>query len=126
MPTTDTGQRQELSAREILARNIIDCLQQNNMSQAELARKTGLATSTIASYATGTRYPRAECLQQIADALHTTVSALTSSGADSPALYDLKPLVQRLATESLELTPDQLHSVLDYVGFLKWQNVNNR
>ena len=125
MPTTDTGQSQDLSAREILALNIADCLAANEMTQADLCRRTGLAPSTITSYVTASRYPRAECLEKIADALHTTVSALTSSGADSPALYGLKPLVQRLATESLELTPDQLHSVLDYVGFLKWKSENN-
>lgn len=47
-----------------------------NLTQAELARKVGLATGSIYQYEAGLRFPRTEILQKITDVLGTDINYL--------------------------------------------------
>lgn len=57
--------------------------QKANLTQAELARKAGLATGSIYQYEAGLRFPRLEILYRIADALGCSMADLDESLAIS-------------------------------------------
>lgn len=72
-----TDNKDDWSIRDTFARNLRVLLAERDISQAELAKRTGLAASTISSYLSGDRYPRPQQLQQIARALDMTTAELT-------------------------------------------------
>ena len=57
---------------------LIKKMEECNMSQADLCRKTGLATSMISHYCTGQRTPSVQVAAKIAKALNTSIDYLTS------------------------------------------------
>ena len=67
----------QVSQKMIVAMNIYDFVQASGLSQAEIAKRTGLSTSTISAYVTGKNYPRPEQMALLARALGVSVAALT-------------------------------------------------
>ena len=65
------------SLQAVLAKNLRMILAERDITQSELAKRTGLAPSTISSYLNCTRFPRADQLNLIADALNIPVYELT-------------------------------------------------
>lgn len=66
---------------------------ERGMTQAELCKLTGLASSMVSHYCTGKRVPSVKVAVKIAKALRTTVEQLASEGRpktddDSGRLYD--------------------------------------
>jgi len=57
---------------------LIRKMEECGMSQADLCRKTGLATSMISHYCTGQRTPSVHVAAKIAKALNTSIDYLTS------------------------------------------------
>jgi repressor LexA len=55
------------------AKNLIGARKKIGISQGELARRLGVSQGTIGNYEAGTRYPRLDKLECIAEALETTV-----------------------------------------------------
>ena len=68
---------------------IIDLMNERDMSQAELARRSGITTSSLNRYLAGTDIPASK-LKAIADALSVTVDAILGTG-------------ERLDSDELEL-----------------------
>lgn len=71
------GPQNVVSARNTFAHNLRRTLFDKDITQSELAKRTGLAASTISSYMSGDRYPRPEQMRVIADTLGVTVGSLT-------------------------------------------------
>lgn len=65
-----------ISQKTLFAINLSDYISASGMNQAELAKRVGIATTTLSSYVNGVRFPRAEILRRIADALGVSVGAL--------------------------------------------------
>ena len=73
----DNEHKDSQSLQAVLANNLRIILAERDITQRELAKRTGLAPSTISSYLNCTRYPRADQLDIIADALDVPVYELT-------------------------------------------------
>ena len=62
-----------------LSINLKNALAEQNMSQSELARATGMERDRISKYARGATFPNPPALKKIADALHIPVDELAPS-----------------------------------------------
>lgn len=58
------------------AKNLIDARNRIGISQGELARRLGVSQGTIGNYEAGTRYPRLDKLERIAEAVETIAEEL--------------------------------------------------
>ena len=98
------------SLQAVLARNLRLILAERDITQRELAKRTGLAPSTISSYLNCTRYPRADQLGMIANALDIPVYELTdkivTQSQDEELLLDayrdLNPRMRELVLDTIE------------------------
>lgn len=67
----------------IISERIFYIMEQKNMSQLELSRRTGIATSNISDWKKKKTNPKADCLLSICDALDITPEQLlTGKGID--------------------------------------------
>lgn len=84
----------------------------NEMSQAELANKIGVAPTTIASYEQGKRHPSFEIEEAIADIFNVNLDTLRGKEADtSPLTHD----ILKASSQMDEATKERL---LEYARFL--------
>lgn len=85
----------------IINLKIRELLEQNNMSQKQLAKETGLTESAISHYVKGDRVPRGNNLYKIAKALGTTTDYLLIDDKEVDKENDLivvKSLIARNAS----------------------------
>lgn len=81
----------------VFAQRLEELLAQNNMTAAELSRKTGIPESAISNYRAGKYEAKQRRLEQLSKALHTTPAYLMGwemKDADSPSEKD--PLADQL------------------------------
>ena len=68
----------------IISERIFYVMEQKNITQLELSRRTGIATSNISDWKKKKTNPKADCLLSICDALDITPEQLlTGKGIDS-------------------------------------------
>ena len=68
----------------IISERIFNVMEQKNITQLELSRRTGIATSNISDWKKKKTNPKADCLLSICDALDITPEQLlTGKGIDS-------------------------------------------
>ncbi|NCC67717.1 MAG: XRE family transcriptional regulator [Clostridia bacterium] len=80
----------------ILAQNLIDYLDEQRKTTADLARTLNLPYSTVADWTHGKKFPRASYLCAIADALNITVAELVSTEDERPVPEELiGPYIKR-------------------------------
>ena len=63
---------------------LTELMAERGMTQADLCRLTGLASSMISLYCTGQRIPSVPVASQIAKAMNTTIDYLTNSDQTPP------------------------------------------
>ena len=67
----------------IISERILYMMEKKNMTQLELSKKTGIATSNISDWKKKKTNPKADCLLSICDALEiTSEQLLTGKGID--------------------------------------------
>ena len=83
MKTINTDIKYNGGAHMIISERIFYIMEQKNMSQLELSRRTGIATSNISDWKKKKTNPKADCLLSICDALDITPEQLlTGKGID--------------------------------------------
>ena len=81
--------------RKIFASNLVRLLEQRGVEQQTVAIDLDVSTSTVSSWVTGQRFPRADMMQKLAVYFNVTVSELV----ESPVVYppnDLSSLREQL------------------------------
>lgn len=68
----------------------------SGMSQEELAKRLGLAKSTISMYESGSREPSLEILEAIADTFNVDMNTLTDSKKSSELSDELQEYLEEL------------------------------
>lgn len=68
----------------------------SEMSQEELAKRLGLAKSTISMYESGSREPSLEILEAIADTFNVDMNTLTDSKKSSELSDELQEYLEEL------------------------------
>ncbi len=68
----------------------------SGMSQEELAKRLGLAKSTISMYESGSREPSLEILEAIADTFNVNMNTLTDSKKSSELSDELQEYLEEL------------------------------
>ena len=102
-----------------IGQNIRMARKQLSMSQEQLAEAIGANRVTISKYENGDYLPSVPALERLADALHTTPEEL--SGRD-PGIKKEAPasgLDDRLVEMLVNLSPDQVQRVMDFVAGMK-------
>ena len=74
--------------RMIISERIFYIMEQKNMSQLELSRRTGIATSNISDWKKKKTNPKADCLLSICDALDITPEQLLTGKGIDPEYKD--------------------------------------
>ena len=87
--------------------------EERKITAKQLAEATGIAKSSVAMWRSGSRKPKIEAIQSIADYLNVPIEYLTGSEKQKDAL-NLK-----VQAEIQQLTDDQKADVLKYIEFLK-------
>ena len=72
----------------IISERIFYIMEQKNMSQLELSRRTGIATSNISDWKKKKTNPKADCLLSICDALEITPEQLLTGKGIDPEYKD--------------------------------------
>lgn len=98
----------------IFGKRLEEAMQNANMTQADLSRKTGLSEPTIYGYRKGNFKPKDKQLYLISVALDVSPSWLM--GYDLPQNESSLDLALAMLWESLE--ENQKKQVLDYIRFL--------
>ena len=106
----------------------------DGLSQEELAKKLGVAKSTVSMYEVGKREPNFEMLEAIADTFNVDINFLLGKANDEPSYYT-NPETAKLAQEvfddsnlrvlmdaSKDLSPEDLKLAIDMVKRLKGDN----
>lgn len=82
------------SARLIFKRNLHRIAKDRNMSQVEIANALKLTPSTVSGWFLGTRYPRIDVMQRLADLLEVSMRDLiTENGDDLRLSFDEKHVI---------------------------------
>ena len=72
----------------IISERIFYTMEQKNMSQLELSKRTGIATSNISDWKKKKTNPKADCLLSICDALDITPEQLLTGKGIDPEYKD--------------------------------------
>ncbi len=94
---------------DIFIKRLQMLLDENNMSQKELANKVGVTEVTISRYITGERKPRIDIASKIAEVLGTHTDYLMGK-SDIKTPYKKTPDNQIIKDndDEIELTPDEI------------------
>ena len=63
--------------REIFRSNLNELMERRDVSQADISRDLGIPQATVSSWCVGTKFPRIDIMQRLADYLGVNISALT-------------------------------------------------
>ena len=72
----------------IISERIFCVMEQKNITQLELSRRTGIATSNISDWKKKKTNPKADCLLSICDALEITPEQLLTENGIDPEYKD--------------------------------------
>ena len=100
----------------MIGKRISNLLQENDMTQKELASKIGVTEVTISRYVTGERTPQTDIIVKIADALHSTTDYLlgrteVQNQPETSAAHRVSDPMSDLPPEAL----DELEKLKQYV-----------
>ncbi|WP_432629023.1 helix-turn-helix domain-containing protein [Brotaphodocola sp.] len=110
----------------------------DNLSQAELAQKLGVAKSTIGMYESGKREPDFETLESIADFFNVDMNFLLGRNGSENDHYYLNDETRQIAQEAFEnpdlrslfhvardIDPEELRAHIDFMKRLKAKEQHN-
>ena len=99
-----TSKKEKDPMKDTLARNLRQRVKDSGKSQADIAEATNISTSSLSSYCTGERFPRAKTLRVLADYFNISVGELTDNEATrGRAQATLSPEAVVLASQYDEL-----------------------
>jgi transcriptional regulator with XRE-family HTH domain len=88
---------------DLIGKRILQLLESKNMSQRDLAEKTGVQEATISRYVNGHRNPQSEILSKIAQALNTTSDYLLTGKDFSEWANQLQDATEKRKLDLLPL-----------------------
>jgi len=102
-----------MNVKETFPLRLKEARKMRKMTQCELAKKSGIPTSSIGQFETGARMPSVETLVKLVSALNVTTDNLLGM-----PLYDAY-----LETEDAKLSKEQIDTVNALMGY--WRSVND-
>ena len=109
----------------IISERIFYIMEQKNMSQLELSRRTGIATSNISDWKKKKTNPKADCLLSICDALDITPEQLLTGKGIDPEYkdadmdYEVTRSDIKILKQIHSLGDDQYKRLMAYMKALK-------
>lgn len=130
----------EQTFNELFSKRIRYYLQKLNMTQAELASKLGVGTTSVYNWCNAVKTPRMDKVDAMCDIFHCKRSDLmTENAPDAPAPYYLNDETRQIAQEVFEnpelrslfdaardLPPERLRAHIDFINSLKAQEKGNK
>lgn len=92
-----------------MGKRISDLMEQQGISQSELARRIGVTRATMSRYASGKAAPRGSNMDRLAQELHTTTDYLI--GHDTDAEKDAKKEYHRAVRDAKKEYHRVMHAV---------------
>lgn len=122
MPTED--------AREIFKKKLRYFAQIRGLSQVEIAKALGITPSTVSSWFLGTRYPRVDMMQRLADLLDVHMRELTTDDKDEllDEAWEIRERLRRdpsyrlLFDAAVTASPDHLRAAAAMLKALEGTN----
>lgn len=128
----------EKEFNEIFSKKLKYFLNQYDMTQAELAKRLGVGTTTVSEWCNGKKTPRMSKVDAMCEIFHCTRSDFLTDETPTTQAYYLNPETARVAQEIFDdpnkrilfdaaenATPDQLQKAAQYIEFLKWVDADN-
>ena len=103
----------------IISERIFYIMEQKNMSQLELSRRTGIATSNISDWKKKKTNPKADCLLSICEALDITPEQLLTGKGIDPEYKDADMDYEVTRSEIHSLGEDQYKRLMAYMKALQ-------
>ena len=109
----------------IISERIFYIMEQKNMSQLELSRRTGIATSNISDWKKKKTNPKADCLLSICDALDITPEQLLTGKGIDPEYkdadmdYEVTRSDIKILKQIHSLGDEQYKRLIEYTDFRK-------
>jgi len=91
---------------------------QKGLTAKELAQMVGVSEVSITQYENGKRSPRRQVLEDLADALGTSVDYLLGKEED-PAMIDMDRVDKALLKELMDVTPLEKQKIQAFIAGLK-------
>ena len=105
------------SAREILSENLQNALKRSGMDQKDLAIKLGVSPASVTNWLKGTKYPRIDKIQAIADVLNIPQSELTT---DKDAKKENTSNIETIAAHiDGDVTDEEMKQILAFIKGIK-------
>lgn len=104
---------------------ISDLLRKNNMTQADLARKTGISTGLISQWKNRAQNPSAEKLQKVAECFNVSVDYLLGNEQKEKPITDesneLDNIYLDLAKDAQKnnIDPEDIKAAIDMIKLLR-------
>ena len=100
-------------AKEEFAKRLLALLEQNGMTQKELAERVGITEASMSRYMNSNRIPKATILANIATALHTTSDYLLGTEEEGDIENDYPRIVRLIARNSEQMTMEQKKAIIN-------------
>ena len=117
------------SAREIFAKNLNLCLRESGKTQADIVRDLGYKQPTVSDWVKGKKYPRVDKMEELAQYLNVSMSALTDeqvSGLQAPTETSDDDIKFALFEgDAGEITDEMYEDVKRYAQFVKEKRKND-
>lgn len=97
--------------KRIFARNLTKILEDNNMSQTELAKYLGVTKGSVSQWCLGEKMPRMDKVQKIAIKFNLSLSDLVEDKSNKSSIDLLKDMLPNLSE-------DVAKKGLEYIRFL--------
>ncbi len=112
----------KLNQRPLLARNLIRLRKKHSLTQADLAKISGVSRRTIALYETHESNPPIDNIEKLAKALHVSIDKLInlefSDNKLNDDFYNIDSRTLKKIKQILSLSPEQRHMVYSLVDSL--------
>ena len=95
------------------AKRLLALLEQNGMSQKELAERVGITEASMSRYMNSDRIPKSTILANIATALHTTSDYLLGTEEEGDIDTDYPRIVRLIARNSEHMTKEQKMTIIN-------------
>lgn len=100
-------------ARGEFAERLLALLEENGMSQKELAERVGVTEASMSRYLNSERIPKSSILANIATALHTTSDYLLGTEEEGNIDSDYPKIVRLIARNSKNMTKEQKMNIIN-------------
>lgn len=108
----------------LFGKRLVELLEIKDLTQAELAERTGTTGATISRYVAGLREPKGSIVAAIASELGTTSAYLLGETDDPAPTQNVTAAHLKGGVDISDLPEDDQQDIIDFIAFKREQRKN--